>query len=176
VNQAEIKYGEIFDHHFIEYKYADGTIMYSQCRHQRGCWNHVAEYVHGTKGRADVSGSKIFDETGKVLHDFGKLGGDGHQQEHHDLFADLRAGRIPNEGEWGAKSTMTAILGRMATYSGQIVRWDAAMKENSSLADYAKIASFDVEAPVKPLPDGTYLQPVPGQGKVTFSLPGAKKA
>ncbi len=174
VNQAEVKYGEIFDHHFIEYKYADGTIMYSQCRHQPGCWNHVAEYVHGTKGRADVSGSKIYDETGKVLHDFGKLGGDGHQQEHHDLFADLRAGRIPNEGEWGAKSTMTAILGRMATYSGQIVKWDAAMKENKSLADYEKILSFDQEAPVKPLADGTYLQPVPGRGMMTFNLPGAK--
>ena len=172
VNQSEIKYGEIFDHHFIEYKYADGTIMYSQCRHQPGCWNSVAEYVHGTKGRADVSGSKIYDEAGKVLHDFGKLGGDGHQQEHHDLFADIRAGRIPNEGEWGAKSTMTAILGRMATYSGQVVKWDAALKENSSLADYQKLLSFDQEAPVKPLPDGTYLQPVPGRGMVTFNLPG----
>jgi predicted dehydrogenase len=172
VNQNEVKYGEIFDHHFIEYKYADGTIMYSQCRHQAGCWNSVAEYVHGTKGRADVSGSKIYDEAGKVLHDFGKLGGDGHQQEHHDLFADLRAGRIPNEGEWGAKSTMTAILGRMASYSGQVVKWDAALKENSSLADYQKLLSFDQEAPVKPLPDGTYLQPVPGKGMVTFSLPG----
>jgi hypothetical protein len=62
----------------------------------------------------------------------------------------------------------------MATYSGQIVKWDTAMKENKSLADYEKMLSFDQEAPVKPLADGTYLQPVPGRGMVTFSLPGAK--
>jgi myo-inositol 2-dehydrogenase/D-chiro-inositol 1-dehydrogenase len=174
VNQNEVKHGEIFDHHFVEFMYGDGTILYSQCRHQPGCWNSVSEHVHGTKGRADVSGSKIYDEGGKILHDFGKLGGDGHQQEHHDLFADLRAGRVPNEGEWGAKSTMTAILGRMATYSGQVVKWDEALKESSKLADYAKLATFMDEAPVKPLDNGTYLQPVPGKGRVTFSLPGAK--
>jgi predicted dehydrogenase len=174
VNQNEIKVGEIFDHHFIEYVYADGTIMYSQCRHQQGCWTNVSEHVHGTKGRADVSGSKIYDEGGKILHDFGKLGGDGHQQEHHDLFADLRAGRIAAEGEWGAKSTMTAILGRMATYSGQVVKWDDAMKENKQLADYKKLLAFADEAPVKPLDNGTYLQPVPGKGRISFSLPGAK--
>jgi predicted dehydrogenase len=165
-NRDEVKYGEIFDHHFVEFVYGDGTIMYSQCRHQPGCWNSVAEYVHGTKGRADVSGSKIYDESGKILHDFGKLGGDGHQQEHHDLFADLRAGRIPNEGEWGAKSTMTAILGRMASYSGQVIKWDDAMKANTKLADYAKLASYSDEAPVKPLADGTYAIPFPGKTKV----------
>ena len=174
VNQNEIRIGEIFDHHFVEFKYADGTIMYSQCRHQQGCWNSVSEHVHGTKGRADVSGSKIYDEAGKMLHDFGKLGADGHQQEHHDLFADIRAGRIPNEGEYGAKSTMTAILGRTATYTGQVVKWDDELKKNTKLADYKNILTFKDEAPVKPLENGTYLQPVPGKGMVTFSLPGAK--
>jgi myo-inositol 2-dehydrogenase/D-chiro-inositol 1-dehydrogenase len=170
-NQNEIKYGEIFDHHFVEFKYADGTILYSQCRHQPGCWNNVSEHVHGTKGRADVSGSKIYDENGKLLHDFGKLGGDGHQQEHHDLFADIRAGRIPNEGEYGAKSTMTAILGRIATYSGKVVRWDEELQKNTKLADYKAILSFQDEAPVKPLPNGTYLQPIPGKGMMTFTNP-----
>ena len=47
----------------------------------------------------------------------------GHQQEHHDLFAALRRGEIPNEGDYGAKSTMTSIFGRMATYSGKAVTW-----------------------------------------------------
>lgn len=170
-NQNEIRYGEIFDHHFIEYKYADGTVMYSQCRHQPGCWTNVSEHVHGTKGRADVSGSKIYDEAGKILHDFGKLGADGHQQEHHDLFADIRAGRIPNEGEYGAKSTMTAILGRTATYTGQVVKWDDEMKKNTQLVDYKKLLTFKDEAPVKPLENGTYLQPLPGKpNKVTFTV------
>ena len=53
----------------------------------------------------------------------GRGGGGGHQQEHHDLFADIRKGIIPNEGEYGALSSMTSILGRMATYSGQEIEW-----------------------------------------------------
>jgi myo-inositol 2-dehydrogenase/D-chiro-inositol 1-dehydrogenase len=160
------EYGEIFDHHMIEFTYADGTVLLSQCRHIPGCWNNVSEHVHGTKGRSDVSGSKIFGADGKTLHDFAKLGGDGHQQEHHDLFADLRAGRIPNEGEWGALSTMTAIFGRMATYSGKLLKWDDALNSELVISPVEKFTSFDDEPPVKPLPEGGYALPVPGKTQV----------
>ena len=57
---------------------------------------------------------------------------DNHHQEHHDLFAALRDGRIYNEVQYGAESTMTAILGRMATYSGQTVKWDDALAIRAS--------------------------------------------
>ena len=73
------------------------------------------------------------------MRSFGKRGGDGHQQEHHDLFAAIRDGDIHNEGEYGAKSTMTAILGRMATYSGKMVKWDdgAPAKRRSATSTYS---------------------------------------
>src|SRR6056297_3462528 len=54
---------QIFDHTFCEYTFADGTKMHSQGRHLAGGWTHVAEYAHGTKGTADVSGSRISGET-----------------------------------------------------------------------------------------------------------------
>ena len=101
----------------------------------------------------------------KLLHNFSDLGGNGHQQEHHDLFEEIRAGRLPNEGEWGAKSTMTAILGRLATYSGKVVKWDDALKSDKVLAPVEAYTSFDAEAPVKPDADGWYALPVPGQYK-----------
>ena len=66
---------------------AIATDLIDWSRHQPDTWTSVSEHCHGTKGRADVSGSKIYDAEGKILHDFGKLGGDGHQQEHHDVFA-----------------------------------------------------------------------------------------
>ena len=163
------QYGEIFDHHFVEFKYQDGPTMLSQCRHIPGNWNAVSEHVHGTKGSADVSGSKIYDASGKVIHNFGDLGGDGHQQEHHDLFADLRAGRIAAEGEWGAKSTFTAIFGRMATYSGQMLNWDKCLKEGVDVAPVemlAKMSSMQDAAPVKPDANGLYAIPMPGKTKV----------
>ncbi len=160
------EYGEIYDHHFVEFKYADGTVMLSQCRHQPDTWTSVSEHCHGTKGRADVSGSKIYDAEGKILHDFGKLGGDGHQQEHHDVFAELRAGKIAEEGEWGAKSTMTAILGRMATYSGQVISWENAMKSEVVVSPVDQITSFDFVPPSKPDENGYHARPTPGKTKV----------
>ena len=80
------------------------------------------------------------------------------------MFADLRAGRIPNEGEYGALSTMTAIFGRMATYSGQKIDWDKCLNYAVPLANFDAFKSLKDEAPVKPGPDGFYKLPVPGQG------------
>ena len=48
--------GQIFDHHFVEYTYADGTKMFSQCRHMPNTWGNVSEAVHGTKGEANCAG------------------------------------------------------------------------------------------------------------------------
>lgn len=159
-------YGETFDHHFIEFTYKNGATMLSQCRHIPNCWNAVSEHVHGTKGSADVSGARILDLDGKVIYNYGRGGGDGHQQEHHDLFADLRAGKRPNEGEWGALSTMTAIFGRMCTYSGQRLSWEEALNSQVAAADYDKITSLKDMPPVMPDKDLMYQVPVPGVTKV----------
>jgi myo-inositol 2-dehydrogenase / D-chiro-inositol 1-dehydrogenase len=159
------EYGEIYDHHFVEFTYGNGSKMFSQCRHIPNCWNSVSEHAHGTKGSADISGGKIYDSKGELIW---KTDGkrDGHQEEHHDLFAALRRGEIPNEGEYGAKSTMTAILGRMATYSGQKISWDEAINSSLSLADIDNYHSMDQLPPVTPNDDGYYPIPMPGETKV----------
>ena len=114
------------------------------------------------------SEARIYDNDGKLIHDFRdrEKGWDGHQVEHHDLFADLRAGRIPQEGEWGAKSTMTAIFGRMATYSGQLLKWDQCLNSEVVVSPVEKYSSFEDEPPHKPDADGWYALPIPGQTKV----------
>jgi predicted dehydrogenase len=159
-----IDHGQIYDHHFCEYTYANGVKMFSQCRHIENTWNNVSEYAHGTKGYADLSG-KIYNSNNEVIwsHD-GK--GDGHQVEHYDLFAALRRGETPNEGEFGAKSTMTAILGRDATYSGKVVTWDESINSPIALADFDSFHSMDDKAPVEPDENGRYPIPVPGKTKV----------
>lgn len=158
-----IDHGQIFDHHFCEYTYENGVKMISQCRHIKNCWSNVSEHAHGTKGYADLSG-KIYNSKNELIwnHD-GK--GDGHQVEHYDLFAALRRGETPNEGEYGAKSTMTAILGRMSTYSGKVIKWDDAINSDNALADFDAFKSMEDEAPLKPNADGSYPVPVPGESK-----------
>ena len=159
-------YGETFDHHFIEFTYGNGATMLSQCRHIPNCWQAVTEFVHGSKGHADIAGGKIYNEKRELIYNFGKGGRDGHQQEHHDLFKDLRAGKLPNEGEWGALSTMTAIYGRMATYSGQQISWDDALNSQVVVSPVEKFTSLQDTPPVLPDAEGRYALPVPGVTKV----------
>jgi myo-inositol 2-dehydrogenase/D-chiro-inositol 1-dehydrogenase len=167
----EKDFGEIFDHHMVEFTYGDGTVMLSQCRHQPGTWQAVSEHVHGTKGYCDLAANRearLYDHDGKLIHDFRdrEHGWDGHQQEHHDLFADIRAGKMPQEGEHGAKSTMTAIFGRMATYSGKMLNWDECLNSDVVVSPVEKYTSFEDAPPTTPDSDGWYALPVPGKTKV----------
>src|SRR5216117_3873267 len=58
-------YGEIFDHHAVEFEYADGSRCFSQCRHINGCWSDVSEHVVGTKGRCDMGDGRTHTITGE---------------------------------------------------------------------------------------------------------------
>ncbi|MCC9600841.1 Gfo/Idh/MocA family oxidoreductase [Stieleria sp. JC731] len=152
---------QIFDHTFCEYTFADGTKMFSQGRHLSGGWNHVAEYAHGTKGTANVSGSSITNADGEWR--FNGQRQQGHQQEQHDLIEALMRGDIYNEGEYGAMSTFTAILGREACYSGKVIKWDELLEKGRELAPGIDEYTLDTTPPTAPGPDGNYPVPVPGK-------------
>ena len=149
---------QIYDHTFCEYTFADGTKMYSQGRHLAGGWNKVGEEVHGSKGTATPSGHIRGEQEWRFS---GKSPG-GHQQEQHDLIESLMAGDIYNEGEYGAKSTFTAILGREACYSGKVVKWNKLLKKGHDLAPGIDNFTMASAPPVVPGPDGKYPVPVPG--------------
>ncbi len=154
--------GEIFDHFATEFEYADGSICFSYCRHQPGCWDSVSEHVIGTKGRCDVSGHKIFGA--EQWHAKTAGAKDPYQQEHDDLFAAIRGDKAYSEAEYGATSTMTAIFGRMAAYSGKELEWDAAL--NSKVELFPKTLAWDADPGPKPGADGYYPIAIPGQTRV----------
>lgn len=152
-------YGQIFDHHGVEFEYADGSRCFSYCRHINGCWDSVSEHVVGTKGTCDVSGYTIRGENAWRFKTPGAR--DPYQQEHDDLFAAIRNNKTYSEAENGARSTMTAIFGRMATYSGKMLDWEDAI--NSKINYFPPTLAWDADMPVKPLPGGGYALPVPGK-------------
>ena len=152
-------HGEIYDHHFVEFTYPDGTVMLSQCRHMPRCWNSVSEHAHGSKGYADVSGARIKTRDGQEWRWQGREK-DHYQQEHDDLFAAIRNNKPYNEAVNGAHSTMTAILGRLCTYSGQEIKWDDALNSNVSLRPDGY--TFQSKPPVLPDENGRYPVPMPG--------------
>lgn len=157
--------GQIFDHHMVEFTYGDGAKMLSQCRHIAGCWADVGEHVHGTEGYCDVSAATIFDRKGKLVwrSDAKEVSGRGWQQEQNDLIAALRRGERPNETKYAAESTMTAIMGRLATYGGKVVSWDQAFKSQISLADVDALHSLSDTAPTLPNASGEYEVAIPGK-------------
>ncbi|MCY2967674.1 MAG: dehydrogenase, partial [Planctomycetota bacterium] len=165
--RTDKKFGEIFDHHAVEFEYADGSRLFSQCRHIEGCWSSVSEHAQGSKGSSDISAG-IIRVNGQPEWRFqlpkGTRARNPYQTEHDDLFASIRAGKPINEAEYGALSSMTSILGRMATYSGKQVEWSEALASEISLQP--KSYDFDATAPTLPNAEGWYTIAVPGSTKV----------
>jgi len=149
---------QIFDHTFCEYTFSDGTKLFSQGRHLAGGWTQVSEAVHGSRGTANPNGHIKGDKEWRFK---GRSPG-GHQQEQHDLIESLMAGKIYNEGEYGAKSTFAAILGREACYSGKVVKWDDLLARGRDLAPGIDSYTMDSTPPVVRNRNGKYPVPVPG--------------
>lgn len=156
------EHGEIFDHHYVEFEYADGSILNSQCRHMPGTMSKVDELLIGTKGKIICGAANIKDHSGKILYQFDKKNENNpYQTEHDELFAAIVKGEYKfADAENGAKSTMTSILGRMATYSGQVIYWDKAI--NSGLNIHPNVYAWDAVPPVVPNVDGYYPVAIPG--------------
>ena len=156
--QKGLDSGEIFDHHAVQYEYANGVRVFSECRQIPGCWNSVSEHVHGTKGSSNVGGYTI---TGANAWKYRGGGKDPYQQEHDDLFDAIRNDKPYNEAEYGALSSLTAILGRMCTNSGKEITWDEALNSKIDLMP----SEFTWDAKPKVLPDenGIYPFAIPGK-------------
>lgn len=157
------KFGEIFDHHAVEFTYADGTVLFSQCRHQPKTLNRVTEVIGCQNGKAEPG--RITDSKGKTLWRYrGKNDKSPYQIEHDRLYEHIRENKPINNAYYTAESTMTAILGRMATYSGQELKYAEALEKGKSIMP--KSFAWDADPGPKPGPDGIYPAPVPGLHKV----------
>jgi len=158
-------YGEIFDHHFNEFEYPGGSRLFSQCRQIPNCWNSgYTAFAYGTKGHAVLANMwecAVYLRGKDVIK--WPMREDGYQVEHDDLFASIVEGKPYNEAEFNATATMTAILGRMATYSGQVITWDQAFASELSLGP--ERLAWDADPPVRPGPDGIYPCAIPGVTK-----------
>jgi predicted dehydrogenase len=115
-------YGHIFDHFAVEFEYPNGARLRSMCRQQDGTASRVGERFVGTRGTSD--GHSVIEGAAAWSRDPQAPKVNPYVQEHADLIASIRAGRPLNEGRQVAESTLTAIMGREAAYTGQEVTWD----------------------------------------------------
>jgi predicted dehydrogenase len=158
------EFGEIYDHHFVEFHYADGTVMNSQCRHIKGTYAIVDEMIVGTKGVVKCGAAEILSK-GKSLYKFDKSKENNpYQTEHDELFDAIVKGEYKfADAENAAKATLTSIIGRMATYSGQVIEWDKAL--NSGISLQPQKYAWDAQPPVLPDANGFYPVATPGVTK-----------
>lgn len=133
----EERFGNIWDNFSCDFEYPDGTHVMSMCRHLNDSYNEVSEKIVGSKGVSNC-------------RDMGERGMNPYVQEHKDLQDAIRGnGRKWNEAMQVAESVFTAILGRMAAYTGQKLDWDEAL--NSNLSVFPEYLSFDTTIPVEPI-------------------------
>ena len=128
------QWGNIYDHHAVCYEFPNNVRVYAYTRQQSGCFNEVDDIVQGTKGQARILKFQI-DGDMKWKHSGPRPS--MYDVEHKEMFDALRAGETINNGEYMTKSTMMAVMGRMACYTGKRITWDMAMESQLELKPQA---------------------------------------
>ena len=146
------KYGNIYDHFSIIYEYANGAKLFSNCRQHDNCKGDMTltppvaraapKLTDGKRGLHIQTDKKwVFPGSKRNMY----------QTEHDELFAGIRAGKPLNNGDYMAKSTLLAIMGRMAAYTGQEITWDMAFNSKEDLTpkkyDWGEIATPAIAIP-----------------------------
>jgi predicted dehydrogenase len=127
-------YGHIFDHFAVDYEYPDGVHVMSMCRQQDGTDKNVSEALTGTKGSCITQASQRYLIKGEKSWQFPRESDNNpYVQEHTNLIASIRSGKPFNELKNVAESTLTAIMGRMSTYTGKLVTWEQALSSTENL-------------------------------------------
>jgi predicted dehydrogenase len=143
------EYGNIYDHFSVTYEYAGGAQVFSNCRQQPRTKSDMSAHVRGTRGRADLTENA----QGQSIGDWRHTGpeNDIYQTEHDRLFAAIRDNKPINNGEYMAKSTLMAIMGRMAAYTGKVITWEMAMNSMEDLSP----PKYDWSVKLKDVPVAT---------------------
>ena len=126
-------FGNAYDHFAIEYEYDNDVKGYHFSRQLDGCSNVNKVDIAGTMGNAHIGGAAGHEITGSNHWSFKGERNNMYQTEHDELFASIRKNKPINNGSWMASSTMLAIMGRMAAYTGQTVTWEEAFNSNQLL-------------------------------------------
>lgn len=165
---------QLFDHYTAEYTFADGTKLLAQGRHITNAYDFFGDVIQGATGSAILgegqSKPRLFKghkpSSANLIWQYTGTPCDQYQRE-HDLFFDaIRNNRPYNETEYSVKSCFTAIMGRMACESGQMISWDDAFHSDLELAPGLENFTSNSNPPVLPDAHGQYPVAMPGVTKV----------
>ena len=144
-SRTDDKFGNVYDHFAIVFDYADGQKGFHFSRQQKGCSRAYGLDILGSKGKCNIHVSNNHHIVGKKEWKWKGERNDMYQTEHDTLFASIRAGKPFNDGIKMAHSTMLAIWGRMAAYTGQTISWEEALNSNDSLGPKLDAYDWDLD-------------------------------
>ena len=141
--------GNIYDHIDVFYEFPDGVRAFMAQRQIRNCYSDNSDYLMGAAGTGTIKNWSDPVIAGKESWHYTGPKGDMYQIEHDELFAAIRSGQPINDGIWMAHSTLMALMGRTAAYTGKEISWDEAM--NSQEKRVPDNLTWDMELPIKPM-------------------------
>jgi predicted dehydrogenase len=153
---------EIYDHHAVNFTYPNGVSIASQCKQFPGGDNRVNEEFQGTKGFVKIG--EITDYAGKVLWKYEGPRPNAYQVEHDELHDAIRRDVPLNNAYYGTTSSFSAVLGRMATYSGKVQNFEKALA--LPYRTMPENLTWESTPPVVPDAEGNYPLPMPASFKI----------
>ena len=164
--------GSQFDHYTVEYTFADGAKLFSFSRHMSGCWETYADYAHGSKGsavlmdnlaqpRSCIYASQRIEGDAPVW-EYGKDDPNPYRVEWQLLVDAIRQDKPHNEARRAGEADVAALMGRIATHTGQEVSWDDVVKSEFQFVNDIDSMTFDTPAPIHVEPGEIYPAPMPG--------------
>jgi predicted dehydrogenase len=147
-SRTDPKYGNIWDHFAIVYEYPNNVRGYHQCRHWVKTDSRTKDFILGSKGVADVFGNSI---SGQEKWRYRGPKTNMYQVEHNEMFAAIRAGKPINNGEQASWSTLAAIMGRTAAYTGQVITPDTILNSKHDMSP-PKYEFGPLATPAVPVP------------------------
>jgi myo-inositol 2-dehydrogenase / D-chiro-inositol 1-dehydrogenase len=141
--------GNIFDHIFVVYEYENGARVFLGQRQIGNAYSDTSDYVIGTSGTGKITGWSAPIITGQNSWRYRGPKVDMYQNEHNELFASIRSGNPIDDGPWMTHSTLMAIMGRMAAYTGQEITWDKALNAQEKLVPDS--LDWNMKLPIAPI-------------------------
>lgn len=151
--------GDMYDNDTVVYEYKSGARVYALCRTQNGCYGNYSDVIMGSKGTCHLGQYRIDGET--KWHYEGPRN-NPYQDEQQALFDAIRKNQPINSGSHMARSTMVTVLGQLAVYTGQAMRYDEVEKMDFQYRPTPDEARLDMEPPTVPDQTGNYPLPRPG--------------
>jgi predicted dehydrogenase len=153
--------GDMYDHFSMTYVYDNGMRTHCTSRQIAGCNEQIKVTMYGTKGHADPRNGEIYSKDGSLAWKYERPKRDDPQarnlpsatvQTHIQVVNAIRSGTPFNKADQLANSTLIAILGREAAYTGKFISWDEIMASNQKLTfdkyEFGPIPGFSEDIPL----------------------------